>query len=136
MSTRVEAAINAAKAGDTKAATELLTQALKENPKNTRAWYLLSQVTSDNAEAQMYVKKVLEIAPDNQQAKDRLEKLIAEGERFEEIKIPTNADIAARNTVVLQNAVVSGFRTYVWGIIIMTIISVLCIMLVFAYLDS
>jgi Tfp pilus assembly protein PilF len=86
---RVETAINAAKAGDTKAATDILKQVLQENPKDARAWYLLSQVIGDNAKAQECVNKVLEIVPDNQQAKDRLAKLEEEAEKFEELTIPS-----------------------------------------------
>ena len=93
MPTRVETAINAAKAGDTKAAIDILNRAIKDNPRDARAWYLLSQVETDNSRAQECVNKVLEIAPDNQQAKDRLAKLVAGGERFEEIEIPAPTPI-------------------------------------------
>jgi tetratricopeptide (TPR) repeat protein len=113
MPTRVEAAINAAKAGNAKAATDLLARAVKDNPRDARAWYLLSQVETDNARAQECVRKVLEIAPDNQQAKDRLVKLVAEGERFEEIEIaaPVQRQIVRSDPITTAQNVALSIST-------------------------
>jgi hypothetical protein len=73
--TRVEAAIDAAKAGDKKAAKELLQLALKDDPKDARAWYIYSQVVDDKKQQAYCLKKILEFHPENQQIQEQLARL-------------------------------------------------------------
>lgn len=71
----LQQAMTAARAGQKAEAQSLLKQLVNQEPKNARAWYLLSQVV-EQPEQQIYcLKKVLEIDPDNQHASLRLEQL-------------------------------------------------------------
>jgi endonuclease YncB( thermonuclease family) len=73
----VEKAISASKAGDKPAAREILSQVVREEPENARAWYLLSQVVEEPAQAISCLEKALSLAPDNERVKQRLESLRA-----------------------------------------------------------
>ena len=53
----------------------ILASIVRQEPRNARAWYLFSQVIGDRNREIDCLKKVLEIEPNNQQAKARLQKL-------------------------------------------------------------
>lgn len=72
---QISQAIQLAKAGNQAEAKRLLTGVVKGEPENARAWYLLSQVSSNEFDAAYCLNQVLRIQPDNQQAKERLEQL-------------------------------------------------------------
>lgn len=68
-------AVELAKKGDRQGAINILRQVIQQNPKNARAWYLLSQVVDEPEKKISCLMKVLEIDPGNTQAIDRLNKL-------------------------------------------------------------
>ena len=68
-------AIQKANDGDIQSAQIILASIVRQEPRNARAWYLLSQVIGDRNREIDCLKKVLEIEPNSQQAKARLEKL-------------------------------------------------------------
>jgi len=68
----VDQAIVAAKAGNWKEARNLLSRAVQIDPKNARAWYLLSQVFEESDRIEFCLKRVLEIDPNNEQATEKL----------------------------------------------------------------
>jgi len=51
---------------------KILTQAVRQEPRNPRIWYMLSQVVDKKDQATYCLKKVLEIDPLNQKAISRL----------------------------------------------------------------
>ena len=71
----IQSAIATAKAGDKAGAEKLLSKAVRDEPENARAWYLLSQVTGKKEKAVFCLEQVLKIQPDNFQAIQRLQKL-------------------------------------------------------------
>ena len=66
--------------GNKGAATKILSQVVGQNPNNTRAWYLLSQVVEKQEQSVYCLERVLKLQPDNQQAKERLNQLITPGD--------------------------------------------------------
>lgn len=71
----IQQAIAAGKGGDRAGAVRLLSEAVRQDPGNARAWYLLSQVVEGNEKARYCLEKVLEIDPGNEQAVRRLNEL-------------------------------------------------------------
>jgi hypothetical protein len=71
----IQQAVNAGTDGDYNSARKLLTQVVKEDPKNARAWYLLSQVVDKKEHSIYCLEKALEIDPDNLQVSQRLRQL-------------------------------------------------------------
>lgn len=71
----INKAISQAKSGNKDEAKQLLSQAVRQEPGNVRAWYLLSQVVDNNEHAEFCLNKVLSIQPDNVQARQKLEQL-------------------------------------------------------------
>lgn len=74
MSENIHQAENAIKAGDTKSAFELLRQALAEDPNSERAWWIMSGLVQRSERANC-LEQVLRINPENQFARDALNKL-------------------------------------------------------------
>ena len=72
MSDKLQQAIQATRAGDTKNAQFLLTQAIQENPDNPQSWYLLSLLVDDKEKKQGYLTKVIELDPDHTKAHEQL----------------------------------------------------------------
>jgi hypothetical protein len=72
MSDKLQQAIQATRAGDTKNAQFLLTQAIQEDPNNPQSWYLLSLLVDDKEKKQTYLTKVIEIDPDHTRAHEQL----------------------------------------------------------------
>ena len=71
----INEAMQKANDGDIKSAQVILANVLRQEPRNARAWYLLSQIVGDPNREIDCLKKVLEIEPNSQQAKARLQKL-------------------------------------------------------------
>jgi hypothetical protein len=71
----IQEAMQKANAGNIQSAQTILASIVRQEPRNARAWYLLSQVIGDPNREIDCLKKVLEIEPNNQQAKVRLQKL-------------------------------------------------------------
>ena len=68
----IQHAISWAKTGNKEAARKALSEVVRQEPNNARAWYLLSQVVENDERAIYCLNRVLQIQPDNQQAKERL----------------------------------------------------------------
>lgn len=68
----IKQAVTQAKTGNKAGAKQILSQVVKKEPGNTRAWYLLSQVVESKEQAIYCLKKVLEVDPANEQAIKRL----------------------------------------------------------------
>lgn len=71
----IQAAIEAAKAGDKAAARNILTNVIRREPTNARAWFLLSQVVEAKHQQIYCLEQVLAIDPNNQQVKARIQAL-------------------------------------------------------------
>jgi len=71
----IQEAMRKANDGDVKSAQVILANVLRQEPRNARAWYLLSQIVGDRSREIDCLKKVLEIEPNSQQARARLQKL-------------------------------------------------------------
>ena len=71
----IQEAIQKTNSGDLQSAQVILANVLRQEPRNARAWYLLSQVIGDRNREIDCLKKVLEIEPNSQQARARLQKL-------------------------------------------------------------
>jgi cytochrome c-type biogenesis protein CcmH/NrfG len=78
-----------------KKAEEIQAEVVRQEPGNTRAWYLLSQEVEQPAQGVDCLKRVLAIDPDNVQAKrDELRRLRTE----------TQKELAALRTSILDRA--------------------------------
>jgi hypothetical protein len=71
----IQEAVQKAESGDLQSAQTILASVLRQEPRNVRAWYLLSQVVGDRNREIDCLQKVLEIEPNSQQAKAGLQKL-------------------------------------------------------------
>jgi len=71
----IQQAIEAGQRGDRAAAKQLLSNVVKQDPRNARAWYLLSQVEDVDHQAIYCLQRVLELQPDNKQVRARLQRL-------------------------------------------------------------
>jgi len=71
----IQTAIDLAKKGNRKAAIAILSNILQQNPRNPRAWNLLSQVAEDTDKSIQCLEKALELEPDHPQIKAKLKKL-------------------------------------------------------------
>jgi len=71
----LQQAVAAAQAGDAAGARRILSELVRQHPREARAWYLLSQVVEQPERAEYCLKKVLEIDPQNAKARQRLETL-------------------------------------------------------------
>lgn len=72
MDSRLQDAIGAARAGELRAAQQLLTDVLKDDPEQEQAWFLLSHLVEAPQKQQAYLGKVLSINPTHEQARQRL----------------------------------------------------------------
>jgi tetratricopeptide (TPR) repeat protein len=71
----IQQALAAARTGDKTAARQALSQAVRQDPQNAHAWYLLSQVVEQPNRVIYCLEKVLKIDPSNEQAAKRLKSL-------------------------------------------------------------
>jgi tetratricopeptide (TPR) repeat protein len=127
----IQQAIQAARAGKSDESRRLLSGVVGSEPKNARAWYLLSQVIGERDKAIECLKKVLEIDQNNRQAQERLEKL-KEQPQFEELEIetpkaqPINLQPVDPIQKASNNALMFGLSLYTWGSVLI-IFSVLLV---------
>jgi len=69
--------IRAAKSGNNDGARIFFEQVLGQDRRNERAMMWMAKITTDNkAERKKWLERVLEVNPDNQQAKDALKKIV------------------------------------------------------------
>lgn len=73
----IDQAVLSAKQGDRAAARAQLSQVVRREPDNIRAWYLLSQVVEDPAQAKYCLEMVVKLDPSNEQAIHRLAAVVA-----------------------------------------------------------
>lgn len=73
----IQQAVTFGQTGNKPEAKKILAQVVMQEPKNTRAWYLLSQVVETKEQIEYCLNKVLEINPTNQQAIKRLNSIRA-----------------------------------------------------------
>lgn len=71
----LQQAFSLAKVGQRTEAKKILSQLVRDDPRNARAWYILSQVVEQPERQIFCLKKVLEIDPGNTKAVQRLQKL-------------------------------------------------------------
>jgi len=76
MSLEIQQAESAIKAGDTKTGFEILREILANDPDSERAWWIMSGLVQRKQRAAC-LEQVLRINPDNQFARDALDKLLA-----------------------------------------------------------
>lgn len=72
MDERLQEAIGAARAGETRTAQHLLTEVLKEDPNQVHAWFLLSYLVESRQKQQAYLSRVLALDPQHELARQRL----------------------------------------------------------------
>lgn len=72
MTDQLKQAVTAIKNGDTKTGKRLLTQILASDPNNENAWLWMTQIASTEYDRLFCLQKILEINPDNEQAKQGL----------------------------------------------------------------
>jgi hypothetical protein len=68
----IQRAISEAKAGNKEATRIALSQVVRQEPQNARAWYLLSQVVERPERVIYCLEQVLSIQPNNEQIRQRL----------------------------------------------------------------
>lgn len=72
MDPRLQEAIDAARTGETRAAQQLLTDLLADDPAQVQAWFLLSHLVDAPEKQQAYLGKALALDPTHEQARQRL----------------------------------------------------------------
>ncbi|MEL6407900.1 MAG: tetratricopeptide repeat protein [Chloroflexota bacterium] len=71
----IQQGLAAVKDGNRAEARKLFEQAVEADPDNARAWYYLGRTQSDTEEKRTSFMRVLEIMPENEQAREELDKL-------------------------------------------------------------
>jgi thioredoxin-like negative regulator of GroEL len=71
----LQMAINTAKAGNKDGARVMLRQVLSEDKRNDRAMMWMAQIARNNKERRQWLVRVLDINPDNEQAKKQLKRM-------------------------------------------------------------
>lgn len=71
----IRQAIEAGKSGDKESAKKLLSQVVRQDPKNARAWYLLSQVIDEEVQRIYCLEKASELDPENLRVVQRFERI-------------------------------------------------------------
>jgi hypothetical protein len=77
MSQKLQEAIAAARAGNTKDAQRQLADILQENPNEVHAWFLLSHLVDSETKQKAYLQKVVTLDPTHAKARQRLAQLQA-----------------------------------------------------------
>jgi hypothetical protein len=75
MEPKLQQAIVATRAGRTDIAQTLLTQLIYDNPEDANAWFLLSHIVEPPERQAQYLKKAIELEPDNAIAQQHLTRL-------------------------------------------------------------
>lgn len=132
---KLNEAIAAIKSGDKKTGGSILSQLLKENPKNERAWLWLYKCVDTPEKKRYCLKKAIEINPNNQKAKEVLEKLLAKDELYtgsiiiEETKQKEEQVVEKQKTSSSIDKVINyifGNKLILIGIPTILVFSILC----------
>jgi hypothetical protein len=101
----IQEALRAASDNDKAKARQYIAKALKQNPQNARAWYILSQVVDEPERAVYCLHQVLKIQPDHNLAMERLRKLENKPPVFSKSK-PREDDVWARKNSSTRNFII------------------------------
>jgi len=71
----LQMAIRSAKAGNKEGARVMFRQVLSEDKRNERAMIWMAQIATNKAERKQWLERVIEINPDNDQARQALKKM-------------------------------------------------------------
>jgi thioredoxin-like negative regulator of GroEL len=71
----LQLAINTARAGNKRAARLMFEQVLKQDKNNERAMMWLAKIAESKAERQEWLRRVLNVNPNNEQARDTLKRI-------------------------------------------------------------
>lgn len=74
---RIQQVVAFAKSGNKSEARRLLEQIIRDEPGETRAWFLLSQLVDTRDQAIQCMQRVLELEPENAQARRKLQEFQA-----------------------------------------------------------
>jgi cytochrome c-type biogenesis protein CcmH/NrfG len=80
MNEKLQEAISAARSGQKTEAQQLLAEVLKDDPNETQAWFLLSNLVDSKQKKAAYLSKVLALEPDHEMAQTMLGRLQEEAE--------------------------------------------------------
>jgi hypothetical protein len=75
MTTTLQDAIAAARAGEMERAHLITADVIRDNPDDPNAWYLLSQLVDSDARRAVYLAKTLELDPDHPRARQEYDEL-------------------------------------------------------------
>lgn len=90
----IQQGVKLAKAGNKREAKEIFVQVVKQEPKNVRAWYFLSQVVDSREQSIYCLEKILQIQPENLQIAELLQKL--------KLQTPPTPPVSAASTPATQ----------------------------------
>jgi len=117
----IQQSIEQGKIGNKTEARRILAQVVQQEPKNARAWYLLSQVVEKQDQAVYCLNKVLEIDPQNQQAAERLrQNKMTTSPQAEEAQVPA----APTPPPVQPSTAVKPKRKTQWWVYVLLILAV------------
>jgi len=94
----IQNAIKAGQSGDKPGAKMLLSQAVKQEPGNARAWYLLSQAVDEIDQAIYCLEQAIKLQP-NPQIQNRLDKL----KQAQAVSTTSNAVVQVQSSDVIQS---------------------------------
>jgi hypothetical protein len=94
MNPQLERALVAADEGRKDEAQVLLARVIKEEPKNSQAWFLLSKLVNSDRQRITFLRKVLAIEPGHEEARRWLAELAPEPVAGEEATVPPAASTA------------------------------------------
>jgi hypothetical protein len=112
----VQEAIQKTNSGDLKSAQIILANVLREEPRNARAWYLLSQIVGDRNREIDCLKKVLELEPNSQQAKVKLQKLLNVEHPIQSANAPSTSQLVNKKKKTPAILTILAFLFVVLGI--------------------
>lgn len=119
----IQQALTEAKKGNKEGSKKILSQIVNQEPKNVRAWYLLSQVIDDKEQKIFCLQKILIIQPENQQIKELLAQLKPPISPFEDIQLYP----AKNKTTVETPKKKTQWWVYVLLIICVPILACMCL---------
>lgn len=131
MSDRVQDAVNLAKKGDRAGARKILTDELRKNPNNSRAWYLLGQLVDSPEQAVKCLERALELQPDNPQIKAKLDELISQ-QPLPELNLPP----ASRPVPYVEKQPKKKTAWWIYALLAVALPVLLCMCFGALFLDS
>jgi hypothetical protein len=93
MNEKLQQAISAARNGQKTEAQLLLTEVLQDDPNETQAWFLLSNLVDSKQKKAAYLGKVLALDPDHEMAQTMLGRLQEEAEPVSEVETVAEPEI-------------------------------------------